>query len=79
MITKVVWRKLSESDLLQLGDFFSSHDPNTPERQGETGYNLQMQAVHPSEFGLFSKETECQSGRGHYRPIGISKTEIIMA
>lgn len=34
-MTKITWRKLDDTEALQVGDFWCSADPNTPERQGE--------------------------------------------
>ena len=76
--TKIIWKKLDKNDLVQLGDFFSSEDPNTPELQGEGRYNLQMRACHPINYGKPSDEVKSTSGRGHWRPIGLTKQETIM-
>jgi hypothetical protein len=50
-IKRVHWLLL-EDEPLQLGDMQASEDPNTPEKQSDNGYNLQMQAVHISRFGI---------------------------
>ena len=63
------WRKLTSNDVLGPGDMWSSHDPNTPERQGEDNYNLQMQAVSFRSHGKLPGHN-CNNG-WHWRPVGI--------
>ena len=75
---RVQWKKLTE-EKIRIGDFWASHDPNTPERQGggPTGnepiyfcYNLQMQAVHPSTLGKSANKIGCGNG-AYWRPISL--------
>ena len=50
---RVEWRKLHDEPV-GTGDMWSSFNPNEPHRQGETDFNLQMQAVHHTMNRLFS-------------------------
>lgn len=66
---KVVWVRLT-NEPVGVGDFWASTDPNTPERQGENTYNLQMQAAHPNNYGVAADKI----GRGngdYWRPHGL--------
>ncbi len=75
---KVIWRNLVKGELLQCGDMWSSHDPNTPERQSSIdNYNLQMQAVHTTYYGTPAYEKQYDNG-SLWRPTGISKNETSM-
>lgn len=63
-----------KNEPLQCGDMWASHNPNTPERQGEDSYNLQMQAVHQTAYGKrpCDNDPAVNLGNGAYwRPIGI--------
>lgn len=67
---KVVWQKLKPTDILQLGDFWASVDPNTPHLQGRNGYLLELRPVFATHYGQQSKTV---LRKGHYwRPVGIS-------
>jgi hypothetical protein len=66
---KVSWIKMQD-ELLRAGDFWASHDPNTPERQGEDLFNLILHAVHPNNYGVPASKVGCNSG-GHWRPVGL--------
>lgn len=66
---RVGWTKL-DAEPLAPGDFWASDDPNTPERQGESDFNLQMQAVHSSYCGAPANTIGCNSG-GYWRPVVI--------
>ena len=65
---KVVWVRLTDEPLGP-GDMWASTDPNTPERQGSTNYNLQMQSVHPNLYGK-QPGTNCVNG-WHWRPLSV--------
>jgi hypothetical protein len=85
---KVVWMKLT-NEPLGPGDVWASCDPNMPERQGDAAceangwasFNLQMQAVHPSNYGGrpnqgFERRTQygayiVGNVSRHWRPVGI--------
>src|SRR3954468_9221221 len=70
---KVQWVRL-KTETLGPGDMWASTDPNTPERQGKTNYNLQMQAVHPQFYG---KPPGANCGNGwHWRPVSIVECEV---
>ena len=66
---RVQWVKLKEEPV-GVGDFWASYDPNTPERQAESGFNLQLQAVHPSYYGVPAKKIGIGNG-SFWRPIGL--------
>lgn len=66
---KVQWVKLKDESVGP-GDMWSSVDPNQPERQAENGYNLQMQAVHPTEYGTPAEKVGHFSG-DYWRPVGL--------
>lgn len=66
---KVAWKQLSD-ELIGPGDMWASHDPNTPELQGEYHYSLQMQAVNHRNYGTPAKEIGIGNG-SFWRPIGI--------
>lgn len=71
---KVQWQKLDEEEVGP-GDFWASHncDPNTPERQrGDGSYNLQMQAIHYSNYGIKAKAVSRGNG-DYWRPVGITE------
>jgi len=78
--SKIRWVKLHE-EAIQLGDFWASHntDPNTPERQSSGAiageplyfyYNLQMQAVSPSQYGVKAKDISRGNG-DYWRPVEV--------
>ena len=68
---KVRWVKLHD-EKVGPGDFWASnnHNPNEPERQGEDVYNLQMQAIHPNNYGTPAKNVPRGNG-DYWRPVGI--------
>jgi hypothetical protein len=65
---KVVWLKLT-NEKLGPGDMWAKMNPNTPERQAEGNYNLQMQAVHPTQYGKAPGDN-CNNG-WHWRPVRV--------
>lgn len=72
-MNRIMWIKLT-NEVIQLGDFWASEDPNQMERQDEDGFNLQMQAVHPNAFGHKADENHSSVNLGngaYYRPVGI--------
>jgi hypothetical protein len=72
---KVLWTKLVDEPLMP-GDLWASHDPNTPERQGEGSFNLKMQAIHPKDYGV--PVTEIHPGEGNYwRPQVVIRAQMV--
>ncbi len=69
--SKVKWVKLHDEPVTP-GDMWASMtmDPNDTERQGECGYNLQMQAIHPSHYGFPAKEIPRGNG-DYWRPVAV--------
>lgn len=63
---KITWTKLT-TEKLECGDFWASVDPNTPEKQAQNSYNLQMQAVHPSKYGEIASNVVVGNG-AFWRP-----------
>jgi len=68
---KIKWIKLNE-ETLSPGDFWAcmDNDPNEPQQQGTPGYNLQMQAIHPTRIGQVAKDIPLGNG-GFWRPVGL--------
>lgn len=68
---KVKWLKLYDEPL-RPGDFWAAggQDPNEPERQGETNFNLQMQAIHPMHYDKRAKAIIRGNG-DYWRPVGL--------
>ena len=68
---RVQWKKLHDEPV-QPGDMWAVHetDPNTPERQSEFDYILQMQAIHGSHWGTPAKDI-CRGNGDYWRPVGI--------
>jgi hypothetical protein len=68
---RVQWKKL-HNEPVGPGDMWVCHetDPNTPERQSEDYYNLQMQAIHGSDHGTPAKDI-CRGNGDYWRPVGI--------
>lgn len=76
---KVVWRQITNEQLLP-SDMWSRYNPNEIERQGETDFNLQMQAVPPTCYGITRNNSiavSCASG-GYWRPIGLVAMEMLL-
>jgi hypothetical protein len=70
---RVEYIKLT-TEPLQCGDMWASVNPNTPERQGESEYNLQMKAVHPTSYGKRPSDNDPAvniGNGGYWRPVGI--------
>lgn len=65
---KIWWKELT-TEQLKPGDFWASYDPNQPELQGQNNYNLQMQAIHPTNYGKPTNSVPLGRG-GHWRPAG---------
>lgn len=72
---QIYWKRLINEPVTQ-GDFWASHDPNTPERQGDMGYNLQMQAIHPNNYGKPAKDIPLGNG-AHWRPAGFCEITLV--
>ncbi|MDO8579527.1 MAG: hypothetical protein Q7R72_01495 [bacterium] len=71
---KIAWIRLKDEPVGP-GDFWASYDPNTPERQGEQLFNLQLQATHPLNYGVPADKI----GRGcgdYWRPIGLVMLDL---
>jgi hypothetical protein len=68
---KVKWVMLIDEPVCP-GDLWACHntDPNEPERQGETYFNLQMQAIDPSHYGIPAKDISRGNG-DYWRPVGL--------
>lgn len=68
---RIKWIKL-EDEPVGPGDFWVSHntDPNTPERQSESDFNLQLQAINPSHYGTPAKDIPRNTG-DYWRPVGL--------
>ena len=75
---KVIWKQLPKGEPIQCGDMWARFDPNTPEKQSGHDYNLQMQAVHNDYYGTPAYEKQYDEGC-LWRPVGIAKTETLMA
>lgn len=76
---KVIWKQLVKGEPIQCGDMWARYDPNTPEKQTEGhDYNLQMQAIHTCYHGKPAYESQHDVGT-IWRPVGIAKTETVMA
>ena len=75
---KVVWREIV-TEPLQCGDFWASYNPNTPEKQGNPNYNLQMQAITPQAYGIVpnSGNPVTNLGNGAYwRPVAVTNQKV---